>query len=118
MHSQLLVLLLLLGKCKVAGSIPVRDTIPLWVTSEGHLPARRSFFIGSSVTFQVILHKDSMWKYKVHFRCSSHIWAAFCCGSHLYKTFAVFDLFKSPQTSAAASGHYFDVNDAYSDRIK
>lgn len=37
---------------------------------------------------------------------------------HLYKTFAVFDLFKSPQTSAAASGHYFDVNDAYSDRIK
>lgn len=40
------------------------------------------------------------------------------CGSHLYKTFAVFDLFKSPQTSAAASGHYFDVNDAYSDRIK
>lgn len=78
-HSQLLVHLLLLGKCKVAGSIPVRDTIPLWVTSEGHLPARRSFFIGSSVTFQVILHKDSMWKYKVHFRCSSQIWAAFCC---------------------------------------
>lgn len=31
---------------------------------------------------------------------------------------SVFDLFKSPQTSAAASGHYFDVNDAYSDRIK
>lgn len=71
MHSQRLVLLLLLGKCKVAGSIPVRDTILL--------PR---------------------------------------CGSHLYKTFAVFDLFKSPQTSAAASGHYFDVNDAYSDRIK
>lgn len=56
--------------------------------------------------------------FSIKIQCGSIKYTLGVAGSHLYKTFAVFDLFKSPQTSAAASGHYFDVNDAYSDRIK